>query len=39
MFHVPVYRTEDLFASSGWTVARGTLLNILSAMAYLFEGL
>lgn len=39
MFHVPVYRTEDIFASSGWAVARGTLLNIMCSMAYLFEGL
>ena len=39
MYHVPVYRTEDIFASSGWTVARGTLLNIMCSMAYLFEGL
>jgi transposase len=39
MYHVPVYRTEDIFASSGWSVARGTLLNIMCSMAYLFEGL
>lgn len=39
MFHVPLYRTEDIFASSGWNVARGTLLNLLCSMAYLFEGL
>jgi transposase len=39
MYHVPVYRTEDIFASSGWTVARGTLLNIMCSMAYVFEGL
>lgn len=39
MFHVPLYRTQDIFASSGWKVARGTLLNLQSSMAYLFEGL
>jgi transposase len=36
--HVPVYRTEDIFASAGWVVGRGTLLNIMCSMAYLFEG-
>jgi transposase len=39
MFHVPLYRTQDIFASSGWDVGRGTLLNLLCSMAYLFEGL
>jgi len=39
MFHVPLYRNEDIFASSGWNVGRGTLLNLLCSMAYLFEGL
>jgi len=39
MFHVPLYRTEDIFASCGWNVARGTLLNLLCSMAYLYEGL
>jgi transposase len=39
MHHVPLYRTQDIFASSGWDVGRGTLLNLLCSMAYLFEGL
>lgn len=39
MFHVPLYRTQDIFASSGWAVGRGTLLNLLCSMAYLLEGL
>ena len=27
-YHLPIYRQQDLFASSGWTPSRGTLLNI-----------
>lgn len=30
-FHLPIYRQQDLFAGSGWTPSRGTLLNILQA--------
>jgi transposase len=33
-FHLPVYRQQDLFAGSGWTPARSTLLNILTASAF-----
>lgn len=32
-FHLPVYRQQDLFAGSGWTPQRSTLLNILVASA------
>lgn len=32
-FHLPVYRQQDLFAGSGWTPSRSTLLNILVASA------
>ncbi len=39
MFHVPLYRTEDIFASSGWEISRSSLHNILCAMVYLLEGL
>ncbi len=39
MFHVPLYRSEDIFASSGWEVSRSTLHNILCSLAYLLEGL
>lgn len=30
-YHLPIYRQQDLFAGSGWTPSRGTLLNILAA--------
>lgn len=33
-FHLPVYRQQDLFAGSGWTPERSTLLNILTASAF-----
>lgn len=33
-FHLPVYRQQDLFAGSGWTPHRSTLLNILVASAF-----
>ena len=29
-YHLPVYRQQDLFAGSGWTPSRSTLLNILT---------
>ena len=38
-FHLPVYRQQDLFAGSGWTPARSTLLNILSASAFVIRPL
>jgi transposase len=30
-YHLPIYRQQDMFASSGWTPSRGTLLNIATA--------
>jgi transposase len=34
-FHyLPIYRQQDLFASSGWTPSRSTLLNIVSQAAF-----
>ena len=30
-YHLPYYRQQDLFAGSGWTPSRSTLLNIASA--------
>jgi transposase len=33
-FHLPIYRQQDLFAGSGWTPDRSTLLNILAASAF-----
>jgi len=38
-YHLPVYRQQDLFAGSGWTPARSTLLNILTATAFVIEPL
>ncbi|MCH8881804.1 MAG: IS66 family transposase [Planctomycetes bacterium] len=38
-YHLPVYRQQDLFAGSGWTPARSTLLNILTAAAFVLEPL
>ena len=34
-YHLPIYRQQDLFASSGWTPSRSTLLNIAEAAAEL----
>jgi transposase len=38
-FHLPVYRQQDLFAGSGWTPDRSTLLNLLVASAALLRPL
>ncbi len=38
-FHLPVYRQQDLFAGSGWTPERSTLLNILSASGFVIRPL
>ena len=38
-YHLPVYRQQDLFAGSGWTPSRSTLLNILTAAAFVIEPL
>ena len=38
-YHLPVYRQQDWFASSGWMPQRSTLLNILSSAAYVLEPL
>jgi transposase len=32
-YHLPIYREQDYFAGSGWTVDRSTLLNIFRAAA------
>ena len=37
--HLPVYRQQDLFAGSGWTPARSTLLNILKGASFVIEPL
>lgn len=38
-FHLPVYRQQDLFAGSGWTPDRSTLLNLLAASASFLQPL
>ncbi|MHC4563988.1 MAG: IS66 family transposase [Planctomycetota bacterium] len=38
-YHLPVYRQQDLFAGSGWTPPRSTLLNILTGAAFVIEPL
>jgi len=38
-YHLPVYRQQDLFAGSGWTPSRSTLLNILEAASFVLEPL
>ena len=38
-YHLPIYRLEDYFASSGWTPGRSTLLNILASAARLLPPL
>ena len=38
-YHLPIYREQDYFAGSGWTPARSTLLNILTAAAFVIRPL
>jgi transposase len=38
-FHLPIYRQQDLFAGSGWTPDRSTLLNILVGSAFVIRPL
>jgi transposase len=38
-YHLPIYRQQDYFASSGWTADRSTLLNIQASAAYVLEPL
>ena len=38
-YHTPVYRQQDIFASSGWTPARSTLQNVLKSAADLVRPL
>ena len=38
-YHLPVYREQDWFASSGWTPSRSTLLNIMMHAALLISPL
>ena len=38
-YHLPLYRQQDLFAGSGWTPSRSTLLNILTGCHFIFQPL
>lgn len=38
-YHLPLYREQDLFAGSGWTPSRSTLVNLLAASAEVFQPL
>jgi transposase len=37
--YMPIYRQQDLFASSGWTPSRSTLLNLISRSEFVMEPL
>ncbi len=37
--HLPIYRQQDLFAGSGWTPSRSTLLNIVSQVDFVISPL
>jgi len=37
--HLPIYRQQDLFAGSGWTPSRSTLLNIVSQVEFVVSPL
>jgi transposase len=37
--YLPIYRQQDLFASSGWTPSRSTLLNLITAVQFVVEPL
>ena len=37
--HLPVYRQQDLFAGSGWTPSRSTMLNILTRCHFILAPL
>ena len=37
--HLPIYRQQDLFAGSGWTPGRSTLLNIVSQVEFVISPL
>jgi len=37
--YLPIYRQQDLFASSGWTPSRSTLLNLISQSQFVMQPL
>ena len=38
-YHLPIYRQQDLFAGTGWTPSRSTMLNILTQCFFIIEPL
>jgi transposase len=38
-YHLPLYRLQDMFAGSGWTPSRSTMLNILIGCHFILEPL
>ncbi len=38
-YHLPLYRLQDMFAGSGWTPSRSTMLNILVGCHFIIEPL
>lgn len=35
--HLPIYRHQDLFAASGWTPSRSTLLNLVNQVEFVID--
>lgn len=38
-YHLPLYREQDMFAGTGWTPSRSTLLNLLVGVAFVVQPL
>ncbi|MCP4301010.1 MAG: IS66 family transposase [Gammaproteobacteria bacterium] len=38
-YHLPIYRQQDMFAGTGWTPARSTMLNILAQCHFILQPL
>ena len=38
-YHLPIYRQQDMFAGTGWTPSRSTMLNILTQCFFIIEPL
>ena len=38
-YHLPIYRQQDLFAGTGWTPSRSTMLNILTRCTFIIQPL
>ena len=38
-YHLPIYRQQDMFAGTGWTPARSTMLNILTNCYFIIQPL